>query len=149
MLSLKPRWLAGHRGLCLSHRGRLGRLGRTDFQCRKSCTENLTRAFSARGRKASQTILRIGRRKPPFLATYAPGRLTQRDASQKDSFFLISCGCKLTTTPKLKSWKNDERRTGQSPPAFRSFWLCTLLCAAEFVEFLPDFWCRTFQKCPR
>ena len=32
---------------------------------------------------------------------------------------------------------------------FRSFWLCTLLCATEFVEFLPDFWCTTFQKCAR
>ena len=31
----------------------------------------------------------------------------------------------------------------------RSFWLCTLLCATEFVEFPPDFWCTTMQKCPR
>ena len=23
------------------------------------------------------------------------------------------------------------------------------MCATEFVEFLPDFWCTTFQKCPR
>ena len=26
------------------------------------------------------------------------------------------------------------------------FGLCTLLCATEFVEFLPDFWCTTFQS---
>ena len=72
MLLLKSVWMAGHHGLCLSHRGRLGRLGRTDFQCRKSCTENLTCASSARGSKASEVILRIWRRKPPYLATSAP-----------------------------------------------------------------------------
>ena len=63
MLLLRTRWLVGHRGLLRSRRGRLGRLGGTDFQCRKSCTGNLCRL----GGLGSHDGLGVGHDGPPAI----------------------------------------------------------------------------------
>ena len=46
----------------------------------------------------------------PNVGEDSPGvwRMPGRDPTEGFLFLLKSCGCKLTTTPKLKSWKNDE-----------------------------------------